>query len=310
MKKIQPFALCLAAILLAGCTQDVEPTSSVLPIPPESSAKSSEAPAEDYSIVTKDNGLVAPSGTYSYSVAEEGDSYPPEIEIDFSSNWAENYVTALDDRKTLIKSENADVIPVDAVTYTPIYRKNSNLIAGMRVTIDRSKIKVGQTHLKLACYPSNGNTTLNKLTALSLGFTITEYGKLGTKTHDVVLTIKNVAKFSTLFTKHAEATSLRFQMWGPTDNSLYGTTAVNIESWELGKDALTDTWSLGTLHLSPLTYTTSFRLYDANGEYLRDTDVMVKADSGAGYEIKEDASILSSSLTVNQDLTLSIEADL
>lgn len=160
------------------------PTDPVVPDDPE-------IPVEDFTIKTSDNGLSVAEDSYSFSVAEEGDNYPPDFKIRLTTDSSWDWCTGLNDDYTRIVAEDETVLPegaiaMDIVTNSDLVGSSgSNEIAGIDLIFDRELVNVGTSKLKLEVKPSNGSSSINKLTTICINIEVLPFGGIIVDTYNI-----------------------------------------------------------------------------------------------------------------------------
>lgn len=201
--------VALLTLGLMACGGSGEPTpnegkddDTVLPNPDDGKedgtgedSEKDEETKEDFTIKTSDNGLNALESEYTFSTVKEGDSFPPEAKIRLLTDESWRLVTQLNDNYTRIVAEDTSVLPEGSVS-TKIVTKSSvfgssstNEIYAIDLVFDRSLIKPGTSKLKLEVRPSNGSSTVNKLTTICVDVTVKEYGDILVDTYNVSLDV-------------------------------------------------------------------------------------------------------------------------
>lgn len=154
-----------------------------------------EPEKEDFTIVTKDNGLSAQKDTYVFSNAEDGDEFPPEAKIRLTTDNSWRYCSSLNEDETKIVVEDEKVIPLEAVKLNIVTNMDlvgsmgSNEIDAIDIQLDRALIKAGDTKLKITVKPDNGSSTINKLTTICLNVSVKEFGTIEVDTYKVNLNV-------------------------------------------------------------------------------------------------------------------------
>ena len=154
-----------------------------------------EPEKEDFTIVTKDNGLSAQKDSYVFSNAEDGDEFPPEAKIRLTTDVSWRYCSSLNEDETKIVVEDEKVIPLEAVKLDIVTNMDlvgsmgSNEIDAIDIQLDRTLIKAGDTKLKVTVKPNNGSSSINKLTTICLNVSVKEFGTIEVETYNVNLNV-------------------------------------------------------------------------------------------------------------------------
>ena len=146
---------------------------------------------EKFDIVTKDNGLSIEKDSFEFAAAKDGDTFVDDVTILAVEDNSWHYVSGLSDKDTKLISENQDVIPDEALEIEEVTNSDlegasgSNEIEQIKIKIDRTKVKPGTTKVKLTVKPSNGPTTVTKLTTLCINAKVYAYGTMEIDTYNL-----------------------------------------------------------------------------------------------------------------------------
>ena len=169
-----------------------------------------EPQKEDFTVQTSCDAGSLDKDSYVFSTVKPEEDYfdfdDPILEVAINqTNWS--YVTSVYENKVKILSENESVLPSSAISYRlkTDTNKQSNIIIGFEFQIDRTKVKKGNTKVKIHIEPSNGVTTASDLN-LCVPIEIKEFGTFGPKVEKVSLNVdltgideKNIEKGVELF---------------------------------------------------------------------------------------------------------------
>lgn len=106
-----------------------------------------------------------------------------DLALNFDGITSGNLITSIDYK---IESLNQEVIPNDALTFSPIKASTSNAIIGGKIVVDLTKVKVGKTLIYIKLDPNNAS-----LGSLIREFEIVEPGEPIYESMTVNFTFKN-----------------------------------------------------------------------------------------------------------------------
>ena len=210
MKKIMIFGLSalMFTLGLSACGTQEEITPDVTPEPDDEKPNEDNNPGgdeeenppveepeetEDYTIITEDNGVSVSQDSFVFAKAQEGDNYPPDARISLTTDSSWNHCTGIYKDQTVLISENKSVIPDETMTLDTVLDSDlhgasgSNEIVGFNIIIDRTKINPGTTKVKLQVRPSNGSSTIGRITTICVNVEVKEFGTIEVDTYTVNL---------------------------------------------------------------------------------------------------------------------------
>lgn len=190
MKKTPLFLLAasLLGTFLTGCTDGGSTPQSSTTTPQSSETEPVDTSSEEkvnFDVQTSCESGEFDQTAYTFAtVAEEDKPWPnfwdPEIRILVNQdNWS--YVTGILESKTLVLSENESVLPVSAITVKPEVSSMSGLLESILLTVDRSALAIGTSHLKVHFENSNGAESADPID-LCVPVEVKEYGTLDVET--------------------------------------------------------------------------------------------------------------------------------
>lgn len=238
MKKIIKSSLSLLLLtMLFACNGSQ--TSSVAPTSQSTTSQPTEEtsiPQEDFTIVTEDNGLSVAESSFLFSTAADDDQFPPEASIRLMTDRTWNGCTGLLDRETKIIAENEDVLPEGSVSLDIVKNSDivgssgSNEIYAIDVELDRTKVKPGQSKLKIQVHPNNGSSTISKNTVICVDITIKEYGTIEVDTYNLNLNLDLTGLDTIIEENSATVTSITFSIGDDAPSEeVYGYSADQVK---------------------------------------------------------------------------------
>ena len=323
MKKILLLGLSILFLLgLASCDNDRETnnnppqTSEGDNIPEDPSVPDTptdpddpdvpETPVEDFTIQTADNGLKAQEDSYIFSVAEEGDNYPPEFKIRLTTDSSWYLCTGLNDDYTRIVAEDETVFPKDSVSLDIktnselVGSSGSNEIDAIDIVIDRTKINIGTSKLKIEVKPSNGSSSINKLTTICLDMEVVAYGDIEVDTYNVDVNVDLTGLEEIIALNSENVTSITLSLVDETDkDDVYGYSADYIKQVDI---PLAETYTTASITDFKLAVGHRYLLQVfVEGENTSDRIWIYFKDSGNGDGYEFEYKGLQSYLNVTED---------
>lgn len=149
-----------------------------------SSSTSTNTSTETFDIKTSDNGLSTTNSSFLFSTNKEGDNFPPEASVIFTADNTWAMCTALDKDQTKITVSDSNVLPEHSYQLVTVTKadllgsQGSNEIAQIKIKFLREHLKPGTSKIKVQLYPSNGSTSINKLTTLCVEVNVKEFGTI------------------------------------------------------------------------------------------------------------------------------------
>ncbi len=238
MKKIikSSFSLLLLTMLFACNGSQTSSIASTSQSTTSQPTEETSIPQEDFTIVTKDNGLSVAESSFLFSTAAEDDQFPPEATIRLMTDQTWNGCTGLLDRETKIISENEDVLPEGSVSLDIVKNSDivgssgSNEIYAIDVKLDRTKVKPGQSKLKIQVHPNNGSSTISKNTVICVDITIKEYGTIEVDTYNLNLNVDLTGLDTIIEENSTNVTSITFSIGdNAPSEEVYGYSADQVK---------------------------------------------------------------------------------
>lgn len=180
--------LCSGLLISCGgpSEKDEPPITDTDPDKPDKPTPEPEEPQkEDFTVKTSCDAGSFTEDSYVFTTTKSNDDYfsddDPIVRVNINKkDWS--YVTAIVEDSVKILSENEEFLPSTAVTYVLDDGEGMDVndIEGIDFKIDRTKLKVGTTKLKIHVEPSNGVNTASDLD-LCVPIEIKEFGSIGPK---------------------------------------------------------------------------------------------------------------------------------
>ena len=246
MKKkfIKALALGFLVFGLVGCGNDgpeiIDPDPTVDDTPnddkpnddkpstdEEDPEETPEPEEEKFEIQLKDNGLTVGQELFEFSSGNKEETYVPSFEITINTDNSWNLVTGIYKDRVELKAEDEKVVPKEALSYSIV--KNSDLVGAsgsneieqFKIRIDRSLISSGETKIKFVVQPSNGSSSVSKLTTICFGVKVHEYGTMPIETCNLNFTL-DLTEFYEILPQIVDPKSATFSLTDNDDELFYG----------------------------------------------------------------------------------------